>query len=64
MVIKHLLAYLIAHYDEIKLEPSAKGKRPPDFHIAGGVIPNLKAKVLLKQRKEEDVGVNESAFLR
>jgi hypothetical protein len=62
MTIKHLLAYLIAGYD-IKLEPSTKGIRPPDFHIAGAVIPNLKAKVLLKKR-EDLIGVDEAAFLR
>lgn len=56
-----MIAYLIAHY-EIKLEDSAKGKRPADWHIAGAVVPNTTAKVMFKKR--EDLGVQEDAFLR
>lgn len=61
MVIKHLLAYLIIHYD-IKLEDSAKGKRPQDFPAVDGVFPNRKAKI--KMRKREDVSEDGSVFLK
>ncbi|KIM23342.1 hypothetical protein M408DRAFT_332370 [Serendipita vermifera MAFF 305830] len=50
MIMKHLMAYLILHYD-LKLPDSAKGKRPDDWVVAGACIPNTSARILLRRKQ-------------
>ncbi|KIM21870.1 hypothetical protein M408DRAFT_333196 [Serendipita vermifera MAFF 305830] len=54
MIMKHLMAYLILHYD-FKLPDSANGQRPADWNLTGACIPNTKANILLRRKEDNTI---------